>query len=81
MSLEWAFRFRQDTPRSGFQDLDDVVLLTLAVTDQGHVIPAGTEGTIVSVHGDGSSYVVEFAEPVGALVTVQPHQIRAATGA
>ena len=32
-----------------------MVLLTLAVTDEGHVIPAGTEGTIVSVHGDGSS--------------------------
>jgi hypothetical protein len=79
MSFEFAYRFKQDAPRSRFRDLDDVVLLAAAVSDDGDTIPAGTEGTIVSVHGDGTSYAVEFAEPEGALVTVLPQQIRAVT--
>lgn len=79
MSFEFAYRFKQDAPRTRFQDLDDVVLMAAAVSDEGDTIPAGTEGTIVSVHGDGTSYVVEFAAPEGALVTVLPQQIRAVT--
>lgn len=79
MSFEFAYRFKQDAPRSRFQDLDDVVLMAAAVSDDGNTIPAGTEGTIVSVHGDGTSYVVEFADPEGALVTVLPQQIRGVT--
>lgn len=76
MSIEFAYRFRQDAPRSSFRDLDDVVLLTDATDDYGATIAAGTAGTIVSVHGQGESYVVEFATPVGSLVTVLPQQIR-----
>ena len=81
MSFEFAYRFRQDVPRSSLRDLDDVVLLTDATDDYGHTITVGTEGTIVAVHGEGESYVVEFAEPVGSLVTVLPQQIRAVTKA
>ena len=79
MSYEFAYRFRQDQPRSSLRDLDDVVLLTAAESDDGDMIAVGTEGTIVSVHGEGTSYVVEFAQPEGALVTVLPSQIRAAS--
>jgi len=76
MSVEFAYRFKQDVPQSSLRDLDDVVLLAATMSDDGDIIPAGAEGTIVSVHGEGESYVVEFAEPEGALVSVFPHEVR-----
>ncbi|UIY45594.1 DUF4926 domain-containing protein [Methylobacterium radiotolerans] len=76
MSIEFAYRFKQDVPRSSLRDLDDVVLLADTVSDDGDMIPAGAKGTIVSVHGEGESYVVEFGEPEGSLVSVFPHEVR-----
>lgn len=78
MSLEFAYRLKSEAPQSSFRDLDAVVLSAPAVSDDGDTIPAGTAGTIVSVHGTGQSYVVEFSQPEGALVTVEPHEIRPA---
>lgn len=82
MSVEFAYRFREEAPQLGLRDLDSVVLTAGVVSDDGDTIPAGTEGTIVSVHDHGVTYVVEFAEPPGALATVEPHEIRlvASTG-
>lgn len=76
MSVEFAYRFKQDAPRSNLRDLDAVVLLADTPSDDGDTIPAGSEGTIVAVHGTGESYVVEFARPEGALVSVFPHEVR-----
>ncbi len=78
MSVALVYRFKQDAPQSSLRDLDDVVLLVDTVSDDGDLIPSGRKGTIVSVHGAGESYVVEFAEPPGALVSVFPHEIRRA---
>lgn len=76
MSAAFAYRFEPTPPPSSLRDLDDV-LLTVAVTDyDGRTIPAGTEGTIVSVFRDGAAYVVEFGEPEGALASVRPEQVR-----
>jgi hypothetical protein len=41
------------------------------VTDDGVTMEAGSEGTIVGVWRDGEAYEVEFAEPAGALATVE----------
>jgi hypothetical protein len=76
MSVEFAYRYRQEAPQPGLRDLDSVVLTAVVISDDGSSIPAGTEGTIVSVHDQGATYVVEFAEPPGALATVEPHEIR-----
>lgn len=76
MSVEFAYRFQEESPRSGLRDFDDVVLLVAAISDDGVSIPAGTEGTIVSVQNAGETYVVEFAAPSGSLATVEPHEIR-----
>lgn len=83
MALEFAYRFREQTASSGFRDLDDVVLTVAVVSDDGIPVPAGTEGTIVSVHGPdwGDTYVVEFAEPEWTLATVKPDEIRLAESA
>lgn len=78
MSLEDAYRARQTEPASSFRDLDDVVLRVDAISDDGDLIAAGTEGTIVSMHDDGARFVVEFSEPDGVLVTALPHQLRLA---
>ncbi|AWN45505.1 DUF4926 domain-containing protein [Methylobacterium terrae] len=59
-------------------DLDIVVLTAPAIGDDGASIPAGTEGTIVSVDDPGAMSVVEFAEPDGTFATVEPHDIRLA---
>lgn len=69
MSVEFAYRF-QNVPPSPLRDLDDVTLTAAVLSDDGDTIPAGAEGTIVSVIGADDLYVVEFAEPEGALATV-----------
>lgn len=76
MTFQFAYQFTQEVLQPGLRDLDCVVLTVALTSDEGDLIPAGTEGTIVSVHGDGESYVVEFAEPMGALVTAEPHELR-----
>lgn len=76
MSFEFAYRFPQDALPASFKELDGVTLLSAVVGDEGERLPAGAEGTIVSTHGMGESFVVEFAEPSGALATVLPDQIR-----
>lgn len=60
MSLEDAYRARQTEPASSFRDLDDVVLRVDAISDDGDLIAAGTEGTIVSMHDDGARFVWNF---------------------
>lgn len=80
MSFEFAYRFKQDAPRSRFQDLDDVVLTATVLDDNRRVVPAGTEGTIVSVYRDGEAYMVELSEPEGALISVAPEEIQLIEG-
>ncbi|MCJ2052559.1 DUF4926 domain-containing protein [Methylobacterium sp. J-070] len=76
MRLEFAYQFRQVEPRADLQDLDRVALTAAAISDDGDVLAAGTEGTIISVYRGGEAYVVEFPTPVGALATVRPKDIR-----
>ncbi len=48
------------------------------MTDDGTTMPAGSEGIVLSVDRETAAYVVEFAEPVGALATVQGAALRLA---
>jgi hypothetical protein len=75
MTLKFAYQFRDEAPRSGFRDLDVVVLTTPVVSDDGVSIPAGTGGTIVSVDDPDETYTVEFAESDGTLATVRSHEM------
>ena len=59
-------------------ELSVVTLLREVVTDDGVTVPAGTEGTIVGVWGDGEAYEVEFDEPVVGNATVRTDALRAA---
>lgn len=70
MSVDALFYIRKDEPASSFRDLDDVVLLSDAMTDDGITLPAGTEGTVVAVWRGGAAYEVEFAKPPGSLANV-----------
>ncbi len=70
MSVEFAYHFHNVVP-APLRDLDDVTLAASVTSDDGDTIPAGTEGTIVSVIGQDDLYVVEFAHPEGALATVE----------
>ncbi len=76
MSFEAFCQFRESEARSGPRELDRVALKAPAVSDDGDLLPAGREGTVLSVHGDGAAYVIEFAEPVGALATVRGSDLR-----
>ncbi|WP_342148479.1 DUF4926 domain-containing protein [Methylorubrum sp. SB2] len=71
MTREAFYHFRQAAPLDTFRDLDRVRLTADVATDDGITMPAGSEGVVLSVYRDGVAYVVEFAEPVGALATVQ----------
>lgn len=76
MSFEAFYPFREGGVRSGLQELDRVALTAPATSDDGEPLPAGRQGTVLSVCGDGAAYVVEFAEPVGALATVRGSDLR-----
>lgn len=76
MSVEVLYLLRKDEPGVALRELDDVALLAAVVTDDGDTIAAGTEGTIVGVLREGETFIVEFAEPAGALADVEAAQIK-----
>lgn len=76
MSVDAHYIVRRSELRSDLRDLDRVALITAAVTDDGVTMEAGSEGTIVGVWRDGEAYEVEFAEPTGALATVEATDLR-----
>lgn len=53
----------------------DSVRLRVAVSADGVTMPAGSEGVIVAIYGDGQACEVEFLEPVHAVMTVLVNQI------
>ncbi|MFC5554329.1 DUF4926 domain-containing protein [Methylobacterium iners] len=76
MNVETHYLLRREEPRSNLRDLDAVVLTADVRTDDGDVMKAGTEGTVVGIWRDGAAYEVEFPEPMGALATVPADQLR-----
>lgn len=59
-------------------ELSVVVTLRLAEADEGHEVPAGSRGTVVSVYGQGEAYLVEFADPPG-LAEYRPADLEVVT--
>lgn len=65
-----------ETGVPGWQELDRVKLRVDRQEERGsRTVPAGAAGTIVAVLKNGEAYIVEFAQPVEALVTVEPEDI------
>jgi hypothetical protein len=64
-----------------FQELDVVVLREPFAVSGDASLPRGATGTVVGVWGGGQAYEVEFTEPVAALATLRPSQIRRAATA
>ena len=59
--------------------ISELALVELMVgsrTIDGVDVPAGRVGTVVFVYADGEAYEVEFAVPVGTLVTVPAEHVR-----
>ncbi|AWN39042.1 DUF4926 domain-containing protein [Methylobacterium radiodurans] len=71
MSVEVLYHWREERPEAPFRELDEARLLADAVTLDGDTIAAWTIGTIVGIWRNGEAYEVEFAEPMGALCTVE----------
>lgn len=69
---------RQPVPNDALPELTLVTLLSAVTADSGATVPAGTTGVIVGVWAEGEAYEVEFAEPAGALATVEAGQLRVA---
>lgn len=53
-----------------FDELD-VVRTRAFISVDGHILPPGTLGTIVIDYRNGRTFEVEFAEPVGTLITLE----------
>lgn len=51
------------------------VMTTVALDEDGTIIPKGTVGTIVDVSASQGCYEVEFSEPHPAVLTLRPEQI------
>lgn len=76
MSIEVSYLLRKDEPGASLRELDAVVLLADASTDDGAVIQAGTEGTIVGLSRATGLCIVEFSQPAGALADVQAASLK-----
>lgn len=76
MSVDALSIVRREEPRSDLRDLDRVALMARATTDDGATMEPGTEGTIVGIWRDGEAYEVAFAQPVGALATIEASDLR-----
>ncbi len=50
--------------------------MAAVTTDDGDQIEVGREGTVVGVWRAGAAYEVEFADPPGALATVEAAHLR-----
>lgn len=69
---------RRSADAGPFAELSMVRLLVAVPTDGGGTVPAGSTGAVVGIWDDGKAYEVEFAEPVGALATVEAAHLCAA---
>lgn len=70
---------RDPIPTGSHRPISEFALVELLIgchTMDGLDVPAGRVGTVVFVYGDGEAYELEFAEPVGTLVTVPAEHIR-----
>jgi hypothetical protein len=76
MPVDTLSLVRQAEPDLPLRDLDRVALTAVAVTDGGDRMEPGTQGTIVGVWRGGAAYEVEFAQPPGALATVEAEDLR-----
>lgn len=76
MSIDTSYTLRRDRDQSRFRDLDRVTLKASARTEDGSVIEAGRSGTIVAVWRHGEACASEFADPVGALATVEASDLQ-----
>ena len=70
MNARLYFSTDGSMPIEPIEELSAVSLKKPFATDQG-LMPAGAEGTIVSVYGSGEAYRVEFEAPFHALITVE----------
>ena len=76
MSVDALTNVRRSEPRSDLRDLDRVALTAVVTTDDGDAMEPGTEGTIAGIWRNGEAYEVEFAQPMGALATVEAADLR-----
>lgn len=57
------------------KDLDVVRLKVSVQDDHGQLVPAGSEGTIVSTYDDGRAFCIEFTSPQEALADVEATEL------
>ena len=74
MNVALSYVLESDTPL--LKELDRVALLADAPADEGQIVPAGSEGTIVGIWQGGLAYEVEFTQPFHALATVRIEYLR-----
>jgi len=79
MSFDSTFYARTLGQGAAIRELSRVALADRHETEDGHVLPAGSEGTIVGTWARGAAYEVEFTKPFAALVTLEPDQFRVTT--
>ena len=67
------------TPIEPIEELSVVSLKKPIETGEG-LMPAGAEGVVVSVYGEGVAYCVEFEEPFHSIITVECELIDSVAG-
>ena len=55
--------------------LASVTLAVPVLSDEGGMVPAGAQGTVVGVWAGGDAFEVEFTQPFEALASVEASQL------
>ena len=70
-STNWDRSGSRDTPPDPPAELSLVRIRADTLTDQGVTKPGGSLGTVVAIWRAGEACEIAFAEPVGALATIE----------
>lgn len=74
MSLDSTYYARSLGQGAAIRELSRIALTSPQEIENGQVLPARSEGTIVGTWARGAAYEVEFTRPYAALITLQPNQ-------
>lgn len=76
MTIDPVFYLQASAADAPIPEFSVVALGAALALGDARILPAGSEGTVVGLWGDGEGYVVEFDTPFHTIATVEGGSLR-----